>query len=202
VKLFFPSEGIIELRIKIPVLLERLIIWLLLLYRRLSYGYPFKRIPLTQGKFAIVDPQDYERLSKHKWQASRFPRSYYATRCVSIGNGRQKNIPMHRDIIKIEDGFCCDHINHNGLDNRKVNLRQASRAQNSWNKRKQRGKHSSKHKGVSWFKRENKWQARIQANGRKIFLGSYKNQIDAAKAYDEAAKLYYKDFAVLNFESP
>ena len=198
-KFFFLPEGIIELRIKIPVLLERLIIWLLLLYRRLRYGYPFRRIPLTQGKFAIVDPEDYERLAKHKWQASRFPRSYYATRCVSFGNGRQKNIQMHRQIIKIEGGFCCDHINHNGLDNRKVNLRQASRAQNCWNKRKQRGNHSSGFKGVSWFKRENKWQARIQVNGRKIFLGSYKNEIDAAKAYDRAAIKYYREYAVLNF---
>jgi hypothetical protein len=191
--------GIIELRIKIPVLLERLIIWLLLLYRRLRYGYPFRRIPLTQGKFAIVDPEDYDRLAKHKWQASRFPRSDYATRFVTIGYRRQKHIQMHRVIMNVRPGQFIDHINHNGLDNRKTNLRLATRAQNSWNKRKQRGNHSSKFKGVSWFIREKNWQARIQSNGTKFFLGSFKKEIDAAKAYDNAAKKYYGDFASLNF---
>jgi hypothetical protein len=102
-------------------------------------------------------------------------------------------------IMKAEPGKFRDHINHNGLDNRKANLRQATRAQNCWNKRKQKGSHSSKYKGVSWLSREKKWQARIQANGRKIFIGSFKNEIDAAKAYDRAAKKYYKEFASLNF---
>ena len=189
----------IKITISIPVVIERLLIFALLFYRRLRYGYPFRRIPLTQGKFAIVDPEDYPRLSKHKWQARRFPRSYYATRCVTIGNRRQKHIWMHRVIMNARDGQFIDHIDHNGLHNRKANLRLASMAQNSWNKRKQRGNHSSKFKGVSWSAREKKWYARIQANGIKIFLGMFTKEIDAAKAYDAAARKYYREFAFLNF---
>jgi len=192
----------IQITISIPVLIERLLVFALLKYRRLRYGYPFRRIRLTQGKYSIVDPEDYDRLAKHKWWTSRQGRSYYATRCASIGNGRKKCIWMHRVIMNARDGQFIDHINHNGLDNRKANLRFASHAQNSWNKRKQRGKHSSKFKGVSWFNHAKKWQVRIQANGMKIFVGSYKKEINAAKAYDAAARKFHKEFAVLNFESP
>ncbi|MBW8041200.1 MAG: endonuclease [Planctomycetes bacterium] len=188
----------IKITISIPVFIERLLIFALLFYRRLRYGYPFRRIHLTQGKYAIVDPEDYHRLSKHKWHLVRSPRSDYAARCITIGKGRQKHIAMHRVIMNAWDGQFIDHINHNGLDNRKANLRLASMAQNSWNKRKQRGKHSSKYKGVSWFARAKKWQARIQANGTKIFLGNFTKEIDAAKAYDRAAIKYHRDFAYLN----
>ncbi|MGB2808581.1 MAG: hypothetical protein WBC22_12630 [Sedimentisphaerales bacterium] len=189
----------IKITISIPAVIERLLIFALLKYRRLRYGYPFRRIPLTQGKYAIVDPEDYDRISKHKWHLIRSPRSDYATRCVTIGYRRQKQISMHRVIMNARPGQCIDHIDHNGLHNRKANLRLASMAQNSWNKRKQRGKHSSRFKGVSWFAREKKWQARIQANGRKIFLGSFTREIDAAKAYDTAAGKYHGQFALLNF---
>ncbi len=192
---------IIKITFSIPVLIERIFVFALLLYRRLRYGYPFRRIPLTQGKYAIVDPEDYPRLSKHKWYVVRSPRSDYAARYVTIGYRRQTTVRMHRVIMNARPGQFIDHINHNGLDNRKANLRLASNAQNSWNKRKQRGNHSSKYKGVSFFKRENKWTARIQANGKKIFLGIFKNEIDAAKAYDAAARKYYGQFAYLNFKT-
>ena len=191
----------IKITISIPVLIERLLVFALLSYRRLRYGYSFRRIPLTQGKYAIVDPEDYPRISKHKWYVVRSPRSDYAARSVSIGYRRQKPVQMHRVIMNARPGQCIDHIDNNGLHNRKANLRLASRAQNSWNKRKQRGNHSSKYKGVSFFKREKKWHARIQANGKKIFLGIFKNEIDAAKAYDRAAIKYHRDFALLNFDS-
>ncbi|MHC4462505.1 MAG: HNH endonuclease [Planctomycetota bacterium] len=148
-----------------------------------------------------MDPEDYPRLAKHKWYAVKEGRSIYAVRSVTVGKRQQKGIRMHREIIKAEDGKLCDHINHNGLDNRKTNLRQVNRAQNSWNKRKQKGRHSSQYKGVSWFRVDKKWQARIQANGEKIFLGYFHNEIDAAKAYDQAAKKYHGEFAKLNFHT-
>jgi len=175
------------------------LVFALLFYRRLRYGYPFRRIALTQGKYTIVDPADYPSLSKYKWQLTRSPRSDYATRSVTIGSRRQKSVCMHRVIMNAGDGQFIDHINHNGLDNRKANLRLASMAQNSWNKRKQKGNHSSKFKGVSWSAREKKWYAGIQANRKKIFLGLFKNEIDAAKAYDAAAGKYHGQFALLNF---
>lgn len=205
---FQQPEGFIEVRFKIPEIrvpiprvVERPIVRLALLYRRVRYGYPFRRIRLTQGKYAIVDPEDYERLNRHKWYAVKYRQGFYAVRSVTVGK-KKGHVHMHREIINAEAGKLCDHINHNGLDNRKANLRQVSRVENVWNSRKRKGRSSSKYKGVSWFKRKKKWQARIQANGRNIFIGSYKNEIAAARAYDEAAKKYHGQFAVLNFKSP
>lgn len=191
----------VKIVINIPNWLEKAAVFFLLLYRRLRYGYPFRRIRLTQGKYAIVDPDDYPRLAKYKWCAVKQRRIFYAQRIVTVGKRQRKNIQMHREIIKAEDGKFCDHINRNGLDNRKANLRVVTPLENGWNKAKQRGKHSSKYKGVSWFRVDKKWQARIQANGRKIFLGYFHDEIDAAKAYDNAALKYHGQFAVLNFES-
>ncbi len=109
---------------------------------------------------------------------------------------------MHRVIMQARPGKFIDHINHNGLDNRIANLRHASRTENNWNARKRKGKYSSKYKGVCWFKVKKKWQARIQVNGKGIFLGIFTNEMDAARAYDKAARKYYGEFAYLNFKSP
>jgi len=93
-----------------------------------------------------------------------------------------------------------DHINHNGLDNRKANLRPATRAQNNYNKLIVKHKESSsKYKGVTWKKENKKWLAQINFKGDYIFLGYFKDERKAAKAYDEAAKKYYSEFACLNF---
>jgi hypothetical protein len=165
----------------------------LLSYRRLRYGYPFRRIPLTQGKFAIVDPEDYELLSQHKWHAAKQGSTYYALR-----KHAGKHIGMHRQITNAPKGLVCDHINHNGLNNTKLNLRICTQSQNACNQRTRRNK-SSKYKGTHWHKRDKKWHARIKANGRRYFLGYFNNEIDAAKAYDRAAKKHHREFACLNF---
>jgi hypothetical protein len=169
------------------------------LYRRARYGYPFRRIPLSQGKYAIVDPEDFERLNRHKWWAVKSGTTFYAIRTA----GRRRNtryIRMHREVIRLPDHLVADHINHNGLDNRIANLRPATRAQNNYNrliiKRKDS---SSKYKGVAWKEDRKKWRARLHFNGKLIFLGYFKDEIQAAKAYDQAAKKYYGQFAYLNF---
>jgi len=192
------------------------LLFLVLLYRRIRYGYPFRRIPLTLGKFAIVDPEDYERLRTYKWHAHQSVHTFYAVH--SLTNGKKeprRNLQMHNLVIDVPPGMYCDHINHNGLDNRKANLRPASRTQNVWHRRKftrrtsggfkpsrsgPDGKPSrSKYKGVDWASDMNRWRARIRVNGKRISLGSFKDEIEAAKAYDRAAKKYHGQFASLNF---
>jgi hypothetical protein len=163
------------------------------LYRRLRFGYPFRRIPLTQGKYAIVDPEDYEFLVHYKWYAAKQGYTYYAIR-----KHAGKHISMHRQIINAPKGLVCDHIDHNGLNNTKQNLRNCTQSQNACNQRKRRNK-SSTYKGTHWHRRDKKWHARIKANGHRYFLGCFNKEIDAAKAYDKAAKIYHGQFASLNF---
>jgi len=176
------------------------LIWLILLYRRARYGYAFRRIPLTRGKFAIVDPEDYDRLNRIKWHAQQSPHTWYAVHSLTNGKKeKRKNLQMHHLVIEIPPGMFCDHINHNGLDNRKANLRSATHTQNVWNRRKFRPHSRSKYKGVDWANDMKRWRARIRVNGKRIYLGSYKNELDAARAYDSAAKKHHGQFAAVNF---
>ncbi len=109
---------------------------------------------------------------------------------------------MHKVVLNNPDSEFIDHINHNGLDNRKENVRPATRAQNNYNRQKYANNSYSKYKGVSFKKKGQKWSAQIGLNNKMLFLGYFKNELDAAKAYDKAAKKYHGDFASLNFESP
>jgi len=106
---------------------------------------------------------------------------------------------MHRQLINIPDNLICDHANCNSLDNRKTNLRPATVSQNLCNRTKRKSKTRSKYKGLEWDRKQRKWKARIQINNRKIYLGSFDSEIDAALAYDRAAKKYHREFANLNF---
>jgi len=106
---------------------------------------------------------------------------------------------MHRRVINIPGNLLCDHINRNSLDNRKANLRPATVSQNLCNRHKTKSRTRSKYKGLEWDKAQRKWKARIQINNRKIYLGSFNSEIDAARAYDHAAMKYHREFANLNF---
>jgi len=106
---------------------------------------------------------------------------------------------MHRQILKIKDKLFVDHINGDGLDNRKSNLRAATALENSWNMKKVRIKTSSRYKGVIWNKQVKKWSVQMNVYRKSMFLGYFDNEVEAAKTYDEAAKKYFGEFAMLNF---
>ena len=155
---------------------------------------------MTQGKYAIVDPQDYQRLARYKWHAANGGRTVYALRSVRDAAGKSYSRPMHRDVLPVAPGLVVDHINHHGYDNRRANLRPATPAQNARNRFKYPDQQcSSQYKGVTYQSQTQRWHAAIRAHGRTISLGSFCTEANAAKAYDRAALKYHREFAALNF---
>lgn len=159
-----------------------------------------KEIPLTQGKVALVDDEDYDRLNCNNWYAHKESNIFYALRKVSTGAGKRKTVQMHREIMGMfyGDGRMVDHSNGDGLDNRKENLRLCTNSQNAMNKKSNTGS-SSKYKGVSWKKRDKRYEVYVRANKKIIYVGSSTDETEAARMYDEAAKRFFGEFARLNF---
>jgi hypothetical protein len=151
-----------------------------------------KTIPLSQGKVALVDDEDFEYLNQWKWSAKCSGYSFYAQRMFRI-NGIRKMIMMHRFILGVEKNRDIDHIDHDGLNNQKRNLRLVTHSQNMANSRKGEG-FTSKYKGVSFDKMNGKWVVDIA--GKRV--GRFADEEEAARAYNEAAKKLYGDFAFLN----
>jgi len=156
-------------------------------------------IPLTRGLYAIVDAEDYEWASKFKWHASGPDKYPYAVRVVYYGNGRKITLYLHREITAAPKELLVDHINGNTLDDRSENLRLATKSENAWNMRVNKEGCSSIYRGVGWHKGVGKWVAKITVHGKRIHIGVFDDEIEAAKAYDEAAKQYHGEFARLNF---
>ena len=148
-----------------------------------------KKIPLTQGKFAIVDDEDYELVSKYKWCIDG---EGYA---VATVNGKQMR--MHRLILDAQPGQYVDHVNMTGCDNKRSNIRICNNSQNHANTRL-RSDNTTGYKGVSFIKRDNIFQAKIEVNGHHMNLGSFTDPKEAAKKYNEAAVKYFGEFARLN----
>ena len=156
-------------------------------------GSDHRLIPLTQGKFAIVDAADYPALSCYKWTVLAAPNTFYAVRSQG-----KTQIRMHRQILNAPPHLVVDHINHNGLNNARTNIRLCTRAQNNRNKQPHKNS-SSKYKGVAWKKKQKKWVARIRKGKKSYHLGYFKKETDAARAYDKKAKELFNEFAYLNF---
>ena len=149
-----------------------------------------KLIPLTQNKNALVDDEVYPILSKHKWYVAKRGYGFYAQRMVN-----RKILPMHRLITNAPKGLDVDHKNGDTLDNRKENLRLASRSQNEWNRKKQ-SNNTSGYKGVIFS--EGIYKARIRVFKKLYYLGGFRDKKKAALAYNVAAKKYHGEFALLN----
>jgi hypothetical protein len=143
-------------------------------------GENVKEISLTQGKVALVDDEDFDQLNQFKWFAHKNKNTFYSERVSQRINGKQRSICMHSVIIGTGIGFVTDHINGNGLDNRRVNLRIVTNRENCQNLHI--GK-SSKYPGVSWNKVHCKWQSAVRISGMRKHLGYFINEIDASKAY-------------------
>lgn len=156
-------------------------------------------IPLTQGKIAIVDAEDYEWLSKYKWSALKGKYTFYATRIVEKHKTKTA-ILMHREVLSLKkrDGKISDHKNRNGCDNRRNNLRIVTVTTNNHNSKLQRN-NTSGFRGVSWKKDRQKWKAYLMVDNKQVHLGYFDSSLNAALAYDREVKRIRDQFASINF---
>lgn len=158
-------------------------------------------IPLRGGLVALVDASDVAAFLSVNWQVRTIGKPpnilQYAWRNIQKDNGEWTTARMHRLIMDAPSGVEVDHINGNGLDNRRCNLRLCTRSENSQNMRKRNGT-TSRFKGVCFFKRLGLWRARIMKDRREYSLGYFKDETAAAKAYNAAAVRHFGDFAKLN----
>jgi hypothetical protein len=159
-----------------------------------------KYIELTQGQRARVSDEDYDTLSKHKWNAhwNKHAQVYYAERHSRRADGKQQSILMHRVIVGAQLGQQVDHIDHDGLHNERENIRVCTVVQNAGNARKRRDGLTSHYKGVHWSVRGEKWVAAIKVAGVSKYLGSFVDETKAATAYDNAAREQWGEFALTN----
>jgi len=164
-----------------------------------------KRIPLTQGKFALVDDADYDYLRQWKWYAQQSHRTFYAGRNVvvrrtgNINEYKRRTEWMHRAILRLlpSDKQQADHRDGNGLNNQQSNLRTCSHFENKRNRKKQLVA-TSKYKGVDWYRRYDRWRSSIRVNKRLIHLGYFDFEVVAAQVYNQAASKHFGEFARLN----
>ncbi len=215
----------INVSIVLPTVIVEWAVCLVLIYRKMRYGYKYRRIQLTRGKYAIVDPGDYEWLMQFKWHTNCGRGKFYAANSRSQKMHRLimfgvKEEYRRQNTLRLRSGqalrlgsillttgrsgrakLFVDHINGDGLDNRRANLRLATPAQNNWNSKSGMGRGASRYKGVQWHKHRKKWVVVIGVNGRKEHIGYFGDEKEAARAYDKAAKERHGEYAVLNFSS-
>lgn len=148
----------------------------------------YKLIPLNNKSYAVVDNEDFEELSKYNWRCKK---GYADTHKLGL---------MHRFIMNAPDNMLVDHEDGNPLNNRRSNLRLATMAQNTYNKKPLVGS-TSRFLGVCWDKSKNKWVAQIGFNNTNIYLGRFNVEYEADLAYDKKALELFGEFANLNFKN-
>lgn len=157
-----------------------------------------REISLKNGRIAIIDDEDYEIVSQYRWYLLKGKNTEYACHKKTENAISLPTILMHRLVMNAPKGSQIDHINGDGLDNRKCNLRFCSHQENSRNSPKNwRG--TSKYKGVGLCKRRKKWRARIKLNNKQVEIGCYNTEIEAATAYNMVALANFRQFARLNY---
>lgn len=155
-----------------------------------------REIPLTSGGFALVDDEDFDRVTEAgSWYAHESLNTSYATQNYRPDGGKYTTRRMHSFITGLP---YVDHVNGNGLDNRRTNLRLATASQNQANQRMRRD-NTSGFRGVYWHAPGRRWRALIIAKGKRISLGYYDAREDAARAYDAAAIEFFGEYARPNF---
>ena len=156
------------------------------------YASGVKTLPLTRGLYSLVDGEDFDRVAAHRWCISGTPSHPYAM--------NRRLGYLHRFILEAKTGTEVDHINGYGLDNRRVNLRECSHAENIANGRFVGG--LSGFRGVFWNKRKQKWVAQITHRNKRITIGYFSNLVDASEAYDLKAVELFGEFARPNSSRP
>jgi hypothetical protein len=161
----------------------------------------FKEILLTKGQVALVDEADFDWLNQWSWHARGISRTWYAGRVVRTSPGRRGSrvtIYMHRLILGVGPGEEVDHRDGNGLNNRRGNLRVCSHGQNTMNSQKARSK-TSQFKGVHWSRSSKTWVVSIRKRSGPRHIKYFKSEVEAAKEYDRVARVWFGEFARLNF---
>lgn len=152
-------------------------------------------IPLTKGKWVLVDEDDFDSLSKYLWMVCINKKKSGKTVLYASREEGGKRIFMHHAVFGSKT--LIDHINRNGLDNRKANLRMATNSQNNANKSLQ-SNNTSGYKGVCWDKSRKKWIVQIKLNGKRVFYKRYEDLNEAISSYNKTALIIFKDFVYLN----
>lgn len=157
-----------------------------------------REVPLGRsGRVALLDPADHDRLGAFRWQICRQGAIAYARRRVALPTGVRKTVYLHREVLRAPAGLVVDHVNGDGLDCRRANLRLVTQAANVWNRGPRHG--TSNYVGVSWHVRDQAWVAHLQVDGERRHLGYFDDEEEAARARDLAAIAHFGEMARLNF---
>jgi len=161
-----------------------------------------REIKLTRGYVALVSDEDYDRISVHKWCASESWSRGKMHNVYAIRSADGYTLRMHRFILGVDEHKVeVDHIDGNGLNNQRHNLRTGSRSDNATNMPKRKDAKWSEFKGVVLHVQSGLWRCELSLGGVRIYLGYYRTEIEAAMAYDIASLLFRGEFARLNFAS-